>query len=121
MDPITIAMLGLTAVNMLQNQQNAKDSKAQREAAIRYSPWNKVPVNDYEPANPWGDLAQGGASVLSYQQNLEANELRKKLVEAQMKNGGQVSINMDGSRDVPSPIAPIPYGDKNYWFNQYRG
>lgn len=104
MDPITIAMLGMGAMNAYQNMSNAKDSKDQRAAAIRYSPWNKIPVNDYEPANPYGDMAQAGGAALGYEQNKERSALQKDLVKAQIAalNRGQnpYVLRGDGSADL---------------------
>ena len=85
MDPITIAMLGMGGLSAIQNMSNAKDSKEQRAAAIRYSPWNKIPVNEYKPANPYGDMAQAGAGALGYEQNKEAALKRDQLTDAYIR------------------------------------
>lgn len=85
MDPITIAMLATTAMSAMQNKKNADQAKKEKVAAIRYSPWSKIGIPEAPPANMWGDLAQGGAGALGYEQNKEAMLLNKQLKEAQIK------------------------------------
>jgi len=147
MDPITIAMLATSALSTMQNMRNAKDQKNQREAAIRYSPWSKIPINEAEPANPYGDLAQGGMAALSYSQNKDLAASQKALKDAQTKAAlagaaGNVPNMGQGPTTEANPMNDIPYAspdfnnklmqkpsqefanglaDKDYWQKQLGG
>lgn len=105
MDPITIAMLGMSGLQMIHGIDKENRDRQLAAATQRYSPWTGLKANPIEAANPVGDLAQGGAGALAYEQNKESAALHKKLVEAQIGalNRGQYPwgvLRGNGSTDL---------------------
>ncbi len=120
MDPVSIGMLVMGGLSMMHNLDKEKRDRQLAAATQRYSPWTGVRAQPVEDANPYGDMAQAGAGAMAYEQNKEASDLRKQLTAAQIRaldRGGPYAL----TRNVESPIAPIPYAAQDYWQKQYKG
>jgi hypothetical protein len=111
MDPVTIAMLGLGAANMVSNMSKEQRQRKLAAETQRYSPWTNLRANQVEEANPAGDLAQTGASILGYQQAQEAADLRKQLTQAQIAALGRGTLQ--------STSSPMLAQQRNPWSNVY--
>ena len=113
MDPITIAMLGMGALNAVQNMSKEDRQTKLASATQRYSPWTGNKAQPIEYANPAGDLAQAGGGALAYNQNVDSAQLRKALTMAQIS-----SLNRGGSQ----PYRNRDAGGTDYWQNgQFNG
>lgn len=131
MDPITIAMLGMGALNMIQGANKEKRQTELAAATQRYSPWTKLQAQPIESADPVGNLAQAGGAALGHEQAKEASGSRDELRRAQIaalnrSNGGMFGGIGGGptkaaaqANQMQSPFRPIPMSEQDYWTNQY--
>lgn len=93
---LALAPLILSGLKMASDADKDERNKILRSKEQRLSPWlTSAPTERFE-ADPAGTLAQGAAASFGMNQAIENQDLMRKLVDAQVKSGNSVNVNMHG-------------------------
>lgn len=77
-------MAGMTALQMLQGNQNQEDQKRLTAAGIRYSPWSGISQIGGAPETGADTLQQGVTGIYGQMQNQKKSDMQDKLTQAQI-------------------------------------
>lgn len=108
MDPITIGMIGMTAMKAINDKKREARQRQLQAETTRYSPWTGMVGEAPQEADTMGTLMQGGAGALAQHQAGVAAEGAKQLQDAQIKRYGAETDYINSQ--MPQKTASIPAG-----------
>lgn len=83
MDPMTIAMMAMSAANSIDQAQRAKNQQAAEAAKMRFSPWTNMQGQAVAQPNSWIMEGMGGyLKGLEYEQALKDKQDRRNYLAA---------------------------------------